>query len=138
MARIFNYKWFKARREFLKISREEMAKSINCHPDYIEFLEEGVKGTDPGDENSASFMKTLNCTLDDLFTFIPKTEVGIMQKRKPLIEGEEFYIDANDGTLNGSWSYLYFKPGDCNATLDGEFSASELHAIADYMDKHDK
>ncbi len=59
-----------------------------------------------------------------------------MPEIKLPIEGQEFYID--DGTLNGSFLYLYFKPGDSTASLDGIFNSAQLRAIADYMDKHSK
>lgn len=58
-----------------------------------------------------------------------------MAEKKLLIEGQEFYID-DDASLHGSWSYLYWKPGDSTACLDGDFTAEHLRAIADHMDKH--
>lgn len=40
-----------------------------------------------------------------------------------------------DGSLHGDVPYVHWTPADTDATLDGEFSASELRAIADHMDK---
>ena len=39
------------------------------------------------------------------------------------------------GLLSMSW-YLRWYPWAKEATLDGEFTAAELRAIADHMDKH--
>lgn len=40
-----------------------------------------------------------------------------------------------DGSLANSGWYLHWKPGDAEATLDGTFTAEELRAIADYMER---
>lgn len=54
-----------------------------------------------------------------------------------LIPGREFYI-SEDRTLNGSWEYVYYKPGDKTITLDGNFKLDDLRAIILYMELNPK
>jgi hypothetical protein len=46
------------------------------------------------------------------------------------------WTGAPDGGLYGMGPYLRWEPGQTSATLDGEFTADELRAIADYMAAH--
>jgi hypothetical protein len=41
-----------------------------------------------------------------------------------------------DGALYDLGWYLAWEPKSDTATLDGYFTAAELHAIANYMEKH--
>jgi hypothetical protein len=43
-----------------------------------------------------------------------------------------------DGSLYDPMNYLAWRVGEENAVLDGRFSAEDLRAIADHMDKHRK
>lgn len=45
-------------------------------------------------------------------------------------------IKPSKGLYSLSW-YLSWEPGDSTATLDGEFSASDLECIAAHIRKHD-
>lgn len=54
---------------------------------------------------------------------------------KPLFEGSEIYIEPN-GDLYSSYDYVSHQKGTNRVTMDGDFDAQELRAIADYMEKH--
>ena len=43
-----------------------------------------------------------------------------------------------NGKLHDSNGYLYWDPGMELAVIDGLYSAADLRAIADWMDKHSK
>lgn len=43
-----------------------------------------------------------------------------------------------DTSHDASHDYLKWKPGDDTATLDGDFTADELEAIADHMRRHSR
>lgn len=50
----------------------------------------------------------------------------------------DILVDAiqPNGKLYQNVPYLAWHPGGYEATLDGDFTAAELRAIADHMDKH--
>jgi hypothetical protein len=54
-------------------------------------------------------------------------------KAREILEDGEFII--TDSSLSGSWEYVSWKAGygDDNVTLDGEFTADQLEAIAFWM-----
>lgn len=41
----------------------------------------------------------------------------------------------SDGGLGSNMPYVAWAPGDKDAQLDGEFTADELRAIADFMER---
>lgn len=60
-----------------------------------------------------------------------------MDGDNPLFEGSDIRINEN-GDLASSYDYVDYVIGSARVTMDGVFTAQELRAIADYMDKHDK
>lgn len=59
---------------------------------------------------------------------------GTMPDQRPsvLIDGENAV--QSDGALRFGSPWIDWRPGDERSTLDGDFTAAELRAIADHMD----
>lgn len=56
---------------------------------------------------------------------------------KPLIELEPFWI-MPDNSLFDLGYYISWHMGAPKAILDGEFTAEQLHAVANHMEQHHK
>lgn len=64
--------------------------------------------------------------------FGPKTRALVEE-----VASQRFFnaLQADGGLDDLGW-YLRWRIGESTATLDGDFTAAELRAIADHMDQH--